>query len=122
MDGEKIGVLVVTGVVAVLLALTLVRSRPEPDLAEQSVRAEQVEEPAHRPPPKRFLKLREPEKPKPRPQPTRNFHVVRSGERLETIARACYGKRSLWKRIYEANRDQLRSPHRIREGMRLRIP
>jgi nucleoid-associated protein YgaU len=33
-----------------------------------------------------------------------------------------YGDESLWRRIYRANRDRLRTPGALRIGMELRIP
>lgn len=49
-------------------------------------------------------------------------HVVKKGETLSHIAQHYYGKASLYNKIFEANRDQLKDPDKIREGATLRIP
>lgn len=49
-------------------------------------------------------------------------HVVKKGETLSHIAQHYYGKASLYNKIFEANRDQLKDPDKIREGITLRIP
>lgn len=49
-------------------------------------------------------------------------HVVAERETLSHIAQRYYGKSAMWKVIYDANRDQLDRPERVRAGMRLRIP
>lgn len=49
-------------------------------------------------------------------------HVVRKGETLGHIAQNYFGKASDSKKIFEANRDQLKDPDKIREGMTLKIP
>ena len=50
------------------------------------------------------------------------FYVVRRGETLIGIARRLYGDSAMYVKIFEANRDQLRSPESVREGIRLRLP
>lgn len=47
---------------------------------------------------------------------------VAQGETLETLALRFYGDRSLATRLYEANRDVLRSPTLLVAGMELRLP
>ena len=49
-------------------------------------------------------------------------HTVQKGETLSHIAQKYYGKASEYKKIFEANRDQLKDPDKIREGMKLQIP
>lgn len=51
-------------------------------------------------------------------------YVVKRGDSLSSIAarRAIYGKASKWRRIFEANRDILSSPDKLRPGMALKIP
>ena len=49
-------------------------------------------------------------------------HVVAKNETLSHIAQKYYGKASEYKKIFEANRDQLKDPDKIREGMKLQIP
>lgn len=50
------------------------------------------------------------------------LHTVERGDTLSHIAQAAYGKASLWRRIFDANRDQLDDPDRIQPGQVLRIP
>ena len=51
-------------------------------------------------------------------------YVVKKGDTLWTIAARSdvLGDGSKWRRIYDANRDQLKDPDRLRAGMTLRIP
>ena len=48
--------------------------------------------------------------------------VVQRGDTLSTIASKVYGSASKWRLIFDANRDKLRDPDFVREGMRLRLP
>lgn len=50
------------------------------------------------------------------------LYAVKHGDTLWSIARKFYGQGSLWHRIYEANRDKLPEPGRLRAGMQLHIP
>lgn len=49
-------------------------------------------------------------------------HVVKKGETLSHLSQKYYGKASQYNKIFEANRDQLNDPDKIREGQTLRIP
>ena len=51
-------------------------------------------------------------------------HTVRlgPGDTLETLAERFYGDRRAASRIWEANRDRLRSPELAVPGMELRLP
>jgi hypothetical protein len=51
-------------------------------------------------------------------------YVVQKGDSLWSIAARpdVYGKASGWRRIFEANRDLLKSPDRVKVGMTLKIP
>ena len=51
-------------------------------------------------------------------------YVVQKGDTLSTIAAKpeIYGHGSRWRRIYDANRNKLKSPDRVRAGMTLKIP
>ena len=51
-------------------------------------------------------------------------YVVKKGESLWSIAAKpeVYGKATRWRRIFDANRDVLKSPDRLRPGMTLKIP
>lgn len=55
-------------------------------------------------------------------QPAGTTHTVEKGESLSLIAKHHYGKASLWPRIYDANRDQLDDPDKIKPGQVLNIP
>jgi len=54
--------------------------------------------------------------------PSQQDYEVAPGDSLSKIARRFYGDANQYKRIFEANRDQLQDPDRIRVGQRLRIP
>ena len=51
-------------------------------------------------------------------------YVVQKGDSLWSIAAKpeVYGKASQWQRIFEANRDILKSPDHLRSGMTLKMP
>jgi nucleoid-associated protein YgaU len=49
-------------------------------------------------------------------------YTVRKGDTLSAIAKREYGKESEWRRIFEANRDQIDNPDLIRPGQELTIP
>ena len=51
-------------------------------------------------------------------------YVVQKGDSLWSIAAKpeIYGKASRWRRLYDANRDLLKSPDRLRAGMTLKVP
>jgi nucleoid-associated protein YgaU len=51
----------------------------------------------------------------------RTYTVVK-GDSLSKIAKREYGKASEWRRIFEANRDQITDPDLIHPGQVLRIP
>lgn len=50
------------------------------------------------------------------------MHDVVSGDTLSGIAKKYYGDASKYNRIFEANRDQLNDPDKIKVGQRLKIP
>lgn len=50
------------------------------------------------------------------------FHEVVSGDTLSKIAKKYYGDPSLYTKIFEANKDQLKNPDLIKVGQKLRIP
>lgn len=62
----------------------------------------------------------------PQPQqqaaPATRTYTVRTGDTLSKISTAVYGSPSRWQDIYNANRNQLRSPHDLKVGMVLTIP
>jgi nucleoid-associated protein YgaU len=49
-------------------------------------------------------------------------HVVEKGDTLSAIAKTYYGKASAYMKIFEANKDVLTDPDKIKPGQRLRIP
>ena len=54
--------------------------------------------------------------------PYTQHHVVQKGDTLSKIAREYYGDAMLYPKIFEANRDTLTDPNKIKPGQRLRIP
>lgn len=58
----------------------------------------------------------------PVPPPSSTYYVVRKGDTLSSIAKKFYQNSQLWPRIYEANKDIIKNPNIIYEGMRLVIP
>jgi len=54
--------------------------------------------------------------------PATQTYVVERGDTLSHIAQRFYGKASGWHDIFEANRDQLDDPDRIKPGQVLKIP
>lgn len=49
-------------------------------------------------------------------------YTVRKGDSLSAIAKREYGDAGEWRRIYEANRDQIDNPDLIHPGQELTIP
>ena len=72
----------------------------------------------------------EPAAPMPDPTPTgttgtaaaEGSYVVVAGDSLSKIAQREYGDMNQWRRIYEANKDQISNPDLIHPGQKLRIP
>ena len=50
------------------------------------------------------------------------IYAVVAGDNLSKIAKHFYGDANAWKRIFDANRDQLTDPDRIKPGQMLKIP
>jgi LysM repeat protein len=69
---------------------------------------------------KRFLSPREFPPPPPEPEPS--TYTVQPGDTLSSIAKQIYGRASLWRIIFDANRDILDEPGRIKPGQVLVIP
>lgn len=57
-----------------------------------------------------------------KPKATPRIHVVVKGNTLWGIAQRYYGRGTLWPRIYDANRGQIKDPHWIYPGQRFVIP
>ena len=49
-------------------------------------------------------------------------HMVRTGDNLWKISRQYYGSGNGWKKIYEANKSQIRKPEFLEPGTVLKIP
>jgi nucleoid-associated protein YgaU len=49
-------------------------------------------------------------------------YVVAKGDSLSKIAKRYYGDANQWRRIYDANRDQISNPDLIHPGQNLKIP
>ena len=49
-------------------------------------------------------------------------HTVQRGETLTGIAQKYYGRASEYQKIFDANRDKLSDPDKVREGTNLVIP
>ncbi len=53
---------------------------------------------------------------------TAKVHVVEKGDTLGAIAKKYYGKAGAYMKIFEANKDILTDPDKIKPGQKLRIP
>ena len=53
---------------------------------------------------------------------TSRTYTVKKGDSLSKIAKSLYGDASEWRKIFEANRDQIRDPDLIEPGQELKIP
>jgi len=60
--------------------------------------------------------------PPPKDNPYQQTYVVQKGDTLSKIADDYYGDARLYTKIFEANRDVLTDPNKIRPGQKLRIP
>jgi nucleoid-associated protein YgaU len=65
--------------------------------------------------------VNEPEVP-PADDPYAQYYVVKKGDTLSKIAEEFYGDKMLYPKIFEANRQLLSDPDRIKPGQKLRIP
>jgi hypothetical protein len=50
------------------------------------------------------------------------LHEVQAGDNLHLIAGYYYGDARQWERVWAANRDQVRNPNRLTNGIWLRVP
>lgn len=55
------------------------------------------------------------------PQAEQTYTVVK-GDSLSKIAKRFYGDAQQWRKIYEANQDQIKNPDLIHPGQTFRIP
>ena len=75
------------------------------------------------PPPSQEAQRTRAEQPTPMPTgATERWHDVASGDSLSKLAARYYGDGTQWMRIFEANRNVLTDPDRIKIGQKLRIP
>ena len=58
----------------------------------------------------------------PAPKVSAQEYTVVKGDSLSKIARRFYGDTDEWRRIYEANKDQISNPDLIHPGQTIRIP
>jgi LysM repeat protein len=58
----------------------------------------------------------------PQPAAPEQYYEVMAGDNLSKIAKKFYGDANQYHRIFEANRDQLQDPDKIKVGQKLRIP
>jgi len=56
------------------------------------------------------------------PTPSGRSYTVVKGDSLSKIAKHLYGDAQKWRKIYEANRDQIKNPDLIYPGQTFTIP
>lgn len=54
--------------------------------------------------------------------PPQQWYTVASGDSLSKIAKRLYGDANQWRKIFDANRDQIENPDLIHPGQKLKIP
>jgi uncharacterized protein YidB (DUF937 family) len=54
--------------------------------------------------------------------PQERWYTVVAGDSLSKIAKRYYGDAQQWRRIYDANREEVKNPDLIHPGQKLRIP
>ena len=54
--------------------------------------------------------------------PVEQIYTVVAGDSLSKISKKLYGDANQWRRIFEANRDQIKNPDLIHPGQKLKIP
>lgn len=58
----------------------------------------------------------------PQPAPKAQSYTVQAGDTLSKISKEHYGDANKYMKIFEANRDQLSDPDKIKPGQTLKIP
>jgi nucleoid-associated protein YgaU len=58
----------------------------------------------------------------PPPSAAEQTYTVVKGDSLSKIAKRVYGDAQQWRKIYEANKDQIKNPDLIHPGQTFRIP
>ena len=56
------------------------------------------------------------------PEPQQQWYTVAAGDSLSKIAKRFYGDANQWRKIYDANREQIKNPDLIHPGQKLSIP
>ena len=49
-------------------------------------------------------------------------YIVRKNDNLWNIAKAIYGKGEKWTVIFEANKEKIKDPNKLKPGLELLIP
>jgi len=49
-------------------------------------------------------------------------YIIKKGDTLLNISERFYGNKSLWRKIYEANKDKLDNPYKLNAGQALTLP
>ena len=70
----------------------------------------------------RDAQMQKPAAPAPAPAAAPRVYEVKAGDSLSKIAKQYYGNANEWRKIYDANRDQIKNPDLIHPGQRLTIP
>ncbi len=120
---KRIYVLEVTKEVAEPVEVAEYQMKPVPDVEPTSLpEQEQPSEPAWRQP----VQLPVIESSRPAAvsagEPRFEEYVVQEGDTLQKISKKYYDSFAKWTRIYDANKDVMKDPNRIRAGMKLQIP
>jgi nucleoid-associated protein YgaU len=58
----------------------------------------------------------------PQPAQAPRTYTVAKGDSLSRIAKKLYGDANQWRKIHEANKDQIKNPDLIQPGWVLKIP
>jgi nucleoid-associated protein YgaU len=66
--------------------------------------------------------MTDPDKTPAKDNPYAQYHVVQKGDTLSKIAEEFYGDKMLYTKIFNANRDVLSDPNKIKPGQKLLIP
>ncbi|HWB18493.1 MAG TPA: LysM peptidoglycan-binding domain-containing protein [Vicinamibacterales bacterium] len=64
----------------------------------------------------------DPSLPQPAAAPAAQTYTVQAGDTLSKISKQFYGDANKYMQIFEANRDQLTDPNKIKVGQTLKIP
>jgi nucleoid-associated protein YgaU len=68
------------------------------------------------------MKVQERAEPKREERPQVRLYTVKSGDTLSKISKEFYGSANEYMKIFDANKDQLSDPDKIRVGQELKIP